>query len=243
MIARPVLSAGDHDNRLLCLLLLLLLLLTRNVKAQQEKKKAAATEIARRKKQQAAKVAQARHNSSLKRSEVFFQSTSEKTAPTPDDNLRFHARETQSNPYTPLESNSCTFGEIEACLERRSILVMGTSVSRHWFFELQSALSRDHGRAKASDPYLGYMWRKLKVDHNSDQREVEKKICGGGAGAYGFDGGGKTHGEKAAIARKRLGLRASCSFTRNTTRTVVLYDWYGRERRIVVHTPNGRYRF
>jgi len=53
--------------------------------------------------------------------------------------------------------SSCTYGDTVGCLQDRAILIIGTSVSRHWFFELQSALTRKGGLRSSTDTYVDYL--------------------------------------------------------------------------------------
>jgi len=47
--------------------------------------------------------------------------------------------------------SSCTYGDAEQCFKDRAVLILGTSVSRHWLFELQSVLTRKRGQLKQDD--------------------------------------------------------------------------------------------
>ena len=67
---------------------------------------------------------------------------------------------------------ACTFADAENCLRDRAVLIVGTSVSRHWFFELQSVLTRKKGSRQPGD---GFVEGLPKTNQEFDQGYRERK--------------------------------------------------------------------
>jgi hypothetical protein len=81
-------------------------------------------------------------------------------------------------------ANKCTFHDAEMCLAGRGVLIVGTSVSRHWHFALQEVLTHDHGKAEASDLFVETLVNKTKNEWSIGYRESEKAVCGGGVKSW-----------------------------------------------------------
>lgn len=83
-------------------------------------------------------------------------------------------------PVVSATRRECTFHDVRQCLTRRSVLVIGTSVSRHWHFAIQSALSFDGGRASQNSSFVHTMMASSKLMMASSYRKNEQILCGGG---------------------------------------------------------------
>ena len=106
-------------------------------------------------------------------------------------------------------ANQCTFHDAEMCLAGRGVLIIGTSVSRHWHFALQEVLSRDYGKAKASDFFVETLAAKTKDTWFSGYRESEKAVCGGGVKSW----------------KEIKFFNAMCSNLNAATKTLLMFQW------------------
>jgi hypothetical protein len=106
-------------------------------------------------------------------------------------------------------SNACTFNDAEKCLAERGVLIVGTSVSRHWHFALQEVLSRDHGKAKASDFFVETLVDKTSNEWFIGYRESEKAVCGGGVKSW----------------KNINSWNALCTSVSNSTNTLLVFQW------------------
>ena len=97
------------------------------------------------------------------------------------------AGESGEAPQAPPRCGS--FGHAASCLAGKHVLIVGSSVSRHWWFALQEVLSRDGGRARDADLFAPRLARRTWAPQ---YREREKALCGGGAPAWSELSHGKT---------------------------------------------------
>ena len=89
------------------------------------------------------------------------------------------------------------------------MLIIGTSVSRHWHFALQEVLSRDHGKAKASDGFVETLQNKTSSSWLEGYRESEKEICGGGVKSW----------------KEVSFFNALCTNINAATNTLLIFQW------------------
>jgi hypothetical protein len=99
-------------------------------------------------------------------------------------------------PLLPL--GLCSFADAEACLRGRAVLVVGTSVSRHWFFALQEILLLHavdsegkglDGLAAPGSSFVGVLGPRGRSQGSNvaSYRAHEMELCGGGAAAWVAD--------------------------------------------------------
>jgi hypothetical protein len=106
-----------------------------------------------------------------------------------------------------------SFGHAISCFSGRHVVIVGSSVSRHWWFALQEVLSLDDGRAQPTDLFASTL-----ASHNwkAQYREREKTICGGGAPAWSALSRVKGHMKKEY---------STCQVSTNGNRTMLSFLW------------------
>lgn len=103
----------------------------------------------------------------------------------------------------------CSFADAEACLQDRAALVIGTSVSRHWYFALQEVLTRGNGSAGQGESFVAAFAHRNGSQHEASYRAREMELCGGGAAAW----------------RKIPFIDKGCSWYHAPTKTSLRFQW------------------
>lgn len=106
-----------------------------------------------------------------------------------------------------LSPAKCTFKEAQECLRGRNILIMGTSVSRHWHFALQRVLSRENGTALPDELFVDFFSIMDLKKWYTGYRENEKVLCGSDS------------------ENSRKGESKQCMYLEKETDTLMAFHW------------------
>jgi hypothetical protein len=101
----------------------------------------------------------------------------------------------------------CSFLDAQECFRDREVLFLGSSVSRHWFFALQTILS--HKTQNLGELFVDIITTNPNQKFDDKYRQIEKRICGGGVEEW----------------KNYKGHVTACSFRTPNTNTLVMFYW------------------